>query len=579
MHFALLAVIGVLVVVAVSASASRLGVAAPLVLVVVGVLASFVPGVPVLEFPPELILTVVLPPILYSNAVTVPLVDFRRNIKAITGLSVLLVIISALAAGALLYALLPDLSLPAAIALGAVVSPPDAVAATAIGKRLGLPPRLVTLLEGEGLVNDATALVLLRSAIAATAGAVSLWEVAGDFLFAVVAAIVIGLVVGIVTVWVRSRLDDAVLNTAISFAVPFVAFIPAEEIHASGVLAVVVAGLYTGHRSAAVFSAQDRISERTNWRTAQFLLENGVFLLMGVELKGLVEQVRSDELTLTGAVLIGLAVTALLVLVRIAFVVPLIAVLRHDQRRAVDRRSRLKKAIERLDRYEERNDDAEDGPRDVARARRFLVRRRADAVFLTKEGLGWRGGAVLAWSGMRGVVTLAAAQSLPRDVPYRAELVLVAFTVAIVTLLVQGGTLPLLIRRLRVLGSDKDEDRMQLAGLYQEIATTGLASLDDPDLAQSDGRPFAPDVIERVREDSLMLAEAVQERAAAAEDERPHAQHRQLRLMVLQAERAAFLDARASGTYSSRILDRVQYMLDMEEARLMQIARGEPGHH
>lgn len=577
MEYAILGVVGILVVVAVSAFASRLAVAAPLILVVVGIVASFVPGVPDFEFPPELILAAVLPPILYSNAVTVPLVDFRRNLKAITGLSVVLVLISALASGALLYWLLPDLSLPAAIALGAVISPPDAVAATSIGKRLGLPPRLVTLLEGEGLVNDASALVLLRSAVAVAAATTEfrLWEVAADFAYAVLAAIAIGLVVGYVTVWARSRLNDAVLTTTISFAVPFVAFIPAEEVRASGVLAVVVAGLYTGHRSAVMFSAQDRISERTNWRTAQFVLENGVFLLMGIELKALVQEVQEANLGVWHAVWVGLLATVLLVLVRGAFVVPLIAMLRRDQRRAEQVTPYLDSALERLDVIDEREDSASDRS---TRARRFLSRKRADAEFLTSEGLGWRGGVVLAWSGMRGVVTLAAAQSLPSDIPYRSELILVAFTVAIVTLLGQGLTLPWVIRKLGVVGSDRAADRAELANLYQEIATVGLAALDNPELRREDGELFDPEVVERVREDSVMMGEAVIERSADDDRRRPHEQRRELRLRVLQAERAAFLDARATGSYSSRILDRAQRMLDLEESRLMQLD-GEHDQH
>lgn len=496
MEYALLGVVGIVMVVAVASFATRLGVAAPLVLVVVGIVTSFVPGVPDFDFPPELILAVVLPPILYSAAVNVPLVDFRRNLKAITGLSVLLVIVSALVSGGVLYLLLPDLSIAAAIALGAVISPPDAVAATAIGKRLGLPPRLVTVLEGEGLVNDASALVLLRSAVAATAGAVTFGEIAGDFVYAVVAAIVVGFVVGHVTVRVRSRLDDPVLNTAISFAVPFIAYFPAEEIEASGVLAVVVAGLVTGHRSASHFSAQDRLTERINWRTVQFILENGVFLLMGIELKALVDQVQDDDLGVGRAVVLGLIITGVLVLLRVVFVVPLIAVLRRDQRRAVLRGERLDGALERLDRLDGAADASaagldEDQAARRRQARRFLTRRRADAEFLTSEGLGWRGGAVLAWSGMRGVVTLAAAQSLPSDIPYRAQLILIAFTVAIVTLLVQGGTLPLLIRGLKITGSDAAADRAELAGLYDTIASTGLATLDNPSLEQTDGAPFS----------------------------------------------------------------------------------------
>ena len=196
---------------AAGAFSKKLGVAAPLILIVVGVGFSFIPGAPVVV-PHEVILLGLLPPILYSAALTVPVIDFRRNLTSISLLSVALVIVTAGITGFILYLLFPQLSLAAGIAIGAVISPTDAVAATALGKRLGLPPRLVTILEGEGLVNDATALVLLRSAVAATAASVAFWDVVGDFVFAAAVALAIGLVVGWVTVLVRSRLRDSVLD-------------------------------------------------------------------------------------------------------------------------------------------------------------------------------------------------------------------------------------------------------------------------------------------------------------------------------------------------------------------------------
>jgi monovalent cation/hydrogen antiporter len=575
--YALLGLASVFTIVAVATIAPRIGLAAPLLLVVVGIIGSFIPGLPPVDVAPEWILALVLPPILYSAAVNVPLVDFRRNIKAITGLSVLLVIVSTLVTGFVLYELLPDLNLAAAIALGAVISPPDAVAATAIAKRLGLPARLVTILEGEGLVNDATALVLLRSAIAASAGAVSLWGVVGDFAYAVAAAIAVGTAIGFVTVWVRSKLDNPVLNTTISFAIPFLAYIPAEELHASGVLSVVVAGLVTGHQSARFFSAQDRISERINWRTVQFLLENGVFLLMGLELRGLVVTVQQHDQALGAVhtVELGLLATVLLVVIRIVFVAPLIGVLRRDQRRAEHASKALDSAAERLSEMEEPTNAG--SARRRRRAHRFLARRQADAAFLRDEGLGWRGGAVLAWSGMRGVVTLAAAQSLPRDIPYRPQLILIAFTVAILTLLVQGSTLPSLIKALGITGTDARADRQELANLVDEIGQLGRAILDNPDLVQDTGDRFAPAAVDGVRRDSLSLSEALAEDATAQEEAgqraQPglHEQRRDLRLKVLQAERAALLDARSTGAYSSRVLDRAQHMLDLEESRLAQL--------
>ncbi len=218
-QYAFLGVIAIVTIVVVSYFSKKLGIAAPLILVVVGVGASFLPGLPSnFSIPPDVVFIGLLPPLLYSAAINVPIVDFRRNLNTISALSVLLVVGTAFGTGAILFFIFPELSFPAAVALGAVISPTDAVAATSLGKRLGLPPRLVTILEGESLVNDATALVLLRSAIAATAAAVTFWGALGDFAYAAEVAIVIGLVVGFVTVWLRSKLRDPVLDIAISFA-------------------------------------------------------------------------------------------------------------------------------------------------------------------------------------------------------------------------------------------------------------------------------------------------------------------------------------------------------------------------
>jgi NhaP-type Na+/H+ or K+/H+ antiporter len=565
------AVAGVLVVVlmvAVAGFSKKLGVAAPLLLVVVGLALSYAPGVPAIEVPHEWILTGVLPPLLYAAALKVPVIDFRRNIGAITSLSVVLVLVSALITGLLLYALLPELGLAVAIALGAVVSPPDAVAATSIGKRLGLPPRLVTVLEGEGLVNDATALVLLRSSLAVAAGTMSgVWGGIADFGYAVVVAVVVGLLIGVVTVYVRSKVHDPVLDTALSFVVPFLAFIPAEDLGASGVLAVVVAGLYTGHRSASVLDAQARISDDVNWRTVQFLLESAVFLLMGLELRHLVENIDQDLLSIPHTVLIGLLVTAVLIVIRLAWIFPLVFLLRRRAGRAEGRTMRLWLG---LDRTGEHSAD----PRQERRRRlrqRVYAQRRADLEQERREGLSWRGAVILGWSGMRGVVTLAAAQSLPGSVPYREQLVLIAFTVAITTLLLQGATLPGLIRALGIRGIDTTADLRESAALFDEIADAGLRVLDTPASVLGPGTAVDPDVVERVRQDTFLRSESTWERAHATEEKdapTPHHHYRQLRLAVVRAEREALLTARREGKYPSRILADAQRILDIEETRL-----------
>ena len=580
MDYALVAIAGIVAIVAAAAWAPKLGVAAPLILVVLGVGYSLIPGVPEIDVEPDLILQGVLPPLLYAAAITVPLIDFRRNFFTIGVLSVVLVVASALVTGFVLYMILPELNLAAAIALGAVISPPDVVAATSIAKRIGLPARLVSILEGEGLVNDATALVLLRTAIAASAATASgadviAWNAIGEFFYAVFVALAIGIIVGIAATWVRKRLDNPMLDTAISFAVPFIAYIPAEELHGSGVISVGAAGLYCGHQSAKACTAQSRISERFNWRTVQFVLENGVFLLMGAQIHTIIVDIDEGKLPIVDAVLLGLLLTALLIVIRYAFVWPLIFVMRAQEQRFDEQETMLTRGLERMqamvglgsERFERRR----------ALTERRIDRRRNDIAQLRSEGLGWRGGVVLGWAGMRGVVTLAAAQSLPRGTPYYEQLVLIAFVVAVTTLLVQGGTLPLVIRATGIRGSDRVSDRRELASLLEVMSTTGLALLDREEVT-IDGVAVAPEVVERVRQDALIAVESAWERADHADEESlrqaPHQQYRLLRREVLAAERDVLLEARARGAYPSRIVQRAQSLLDLEEARLEQLDTG-----
>ncbi len=606
MDYSLVAVGGVVVVVGAAAFAKRLGVAAPLLLVVIGVGYSFIPGVPPIHVDPHVILAGVLPPLLYSAAINVPIVDFRRNLGSITGLSVVLVLVSALVCGFVLFVILERLDLGAAIALGAVVSPTDVVAATAIGRRLGLPPRLLSILEGEGLVNDATALVLLKSAVAAiglsASSTFNVWPTIGSFFYAVIVAVVVGLLVGFVTVLIRRKLDDPILDTAISFAVPFIAFLPAEELKASGVIAVVAAGIYSGHYGARFLSPQSRFSERFNWRTVGFVLENGVFLLMGAQLAGIIGDVHVEELSADKAVYLGLLLAGILIVLRFVFVWPLLAVARRSDERQQVRASRLSAFADRLqDAAMGRAalpgrrgasgslDSAEappvaDGTRDRllrrrADVERHVERRRNDVAQLKADGLDRRGGVVLGWAGMRGVVTLAAAQSLPKDTPYYEQLILIAFTVAIVTLLLQGGTLPLVIRLFKVQGVDRAADRRELAGLLDEMSTAGIDALDNPSFELPDGEAVHPEILQRVRDDTLLATQSAWERAEHADAENgilssPHQQYRALRREVLAAERDVLLDARSRGAYPSRILERAQALLDLEESRLAQLENG-----
>ena len=262
-----------------SAVARRLGVPAPLLLVGVGVAASFVPPVPDYELDPELVLVGLLPPLLYAAAIRTSLIDVRRDRRAIALLSVGLVVFTCLVVGFVAWLVIPGLPLAAGFALGAVVAPPDAVAATAVGRRVGLPRRMTNILQGESLLNDAAALVALRTSVAALAGSISAWRIGVEATVAALGGTVVGLVVGVVLIFVRRRIEDVVLDTTLSLLAPFVAFIAAEKLsishaHPSGVVAVVITGAMLGHCTDQLQSARARISDAStgrpsssSWRT------------------------------------------------------------------------------------------------------------------------------------------------------------------------------------------------------------------------------------------------------------------------------------------------------------------------
>ncbi|MCE1180454.1 MAG: Na+/H+ antiporter [Micrococcales bacterium] len=515
-----------LVVTLVAGLCERWGFPAPLALLLVGVLGSALPWVPEIELGPELVLTGMLPPLLFAAAIRVPLIDFRRNIPAILSLSVGLVLATAAAVGLVVWLLLP-VPFWVAFALGAIVGPPDAVAATAVANRIGLPRRLVTILEGESLLNDATALVSLRTAVAAAglaaahAEEVTAWSVGTDFLWAVGAGVAIGLAAAYLVRWLRRFSAEPVVDTALSLMTPFIAFVPAEEVHASGVIAVVTAGLLLGHWAPVHQAAASRISQRTNWATISFLLENAVFLLMGLQLVYVVEATEQSGVSGGRIALATAATLAVVLLVR-----PLWLVL----------------------------------------FRGILLAKGASA---QKP---WSHTWVLGWAGMRGVVTLAAALSLPAQTPLRSVLILIALFVAILTLLLQGLTLPTVARRLGVRGPDPLEDALQEAMITQQ--TTGAA------LAALEAAPGADSAIaDSLRQQAELRANITWERLGrrGAEDpEPPREVYRRLRAQMLDAQREELLRIRDAGEADQHVLAGVLSGLDVEEAILERVeARNE----
>lgn len=572
MELALVAVAAVVVLVGVSLVSGRIGIAAPLVLVVVGIGIGYLPWVPLIEINPEIILLGVLPPLLYAAAMNVPFVDFRRNLRPVAGLSVLLVILSALLVGWILHLAVPVLPFPAAVALGAVISPPDAVAATSIGKRLGLPERIVSILEGESLVNDATSLVLPRTALAAVSGSFVFWEAAGAFAFSVVAAIGVGLLMGFITVWIRARLNNPVHDTLVSFVVPFVAFIPAEVIGASGVLSVVVTGLYTGYHSVRRFSAVARTNERLNWRTVQFILENGVFLIMGLQLHVLVNEVTDSSFHLGHVALIAGGLVLLLIVSRALFVVPLVFLMRGETGRKRARGDELARLEAKLARNGRANDE-----RAQRRLKLMQDRAKADLDHEIEQQLGWRDGVVLTWSAMRGVVTLAAAQSISTDVPYRPQIILIAFLVAVATLLLHGLTLPAVIKWLWPRGVKSGVDNTEVEALSHDLVDAGLEAIDDELTVESEDpdRVMTPEAI--VQRAKISTKAALGPLALRFHEtgsvlvptaETPAESYLRLTRIALEAQRATLIEERAIGRYSSKALRAAGLALDAQEARL-----------
>lgn len=556
----LVVVVGILIIGAVATIANRIGVAAPLLLVVLGAGIALVPGAPQIEVPPEVFLTIILPPLLYTAALKVPVVDFRRNLRVIGYLSVVLVAVSAFAVAIVVQSIWPVVGFAAALALGAVVAPPDAVAATALGKRLGLPPRVVTILEGEGLVNDATALVLLSTAVAAITrigdSEVEAAPLVADFAVAVLVALVIGTVVGYATVRIRQFAADRAIDTAISLATPFLAFLAAEALRGSGIVAVVVAGLVIGNRSQARIRATRRAQESATWGTFALIVENGVFLTMGMQLPAVLGAIDSGDWHLLEVIAIGLLLCFVLLVVRFAALPPLLWWLRHHAERRRRDHARLGERLAVIEPATKRR----------AKLQRAHDIRGHDIAALDDQRLGWRDLLAIGWAGMRGVVTVAAVQTLPESTPMRAELVLVAFVVASVTLLVQGGTLSFLVRLLRLSRDGSERKRQQLDALLGETIEAGIGAMQREADARGIDEALVEAAGERMRSRRAWAAHVAEVDPDDATTD--VAQIARLRHLAVDAERNWLEQVRRSGRFDSSTVSAVQRIIDREEIGL-----------
>ena len=506
------------VVLALTTIAQKLSIPYPIFLVLGGLVLGLVPGLPTVTLHPDLVFLVFLPPILWAAAYFTSLREFRQNLRPISLLAVGLVLVTTAGVAVVAHAWLPGIGWAEAIALGAIVSPPDAVSATAIGKRLRIPRRVVTILEGESLVNDATALVLYRAAVGAVvSGSFLLGGTLLNFLFAALAAMAIGLAAAWLSRWALCVTEDGYTQIGVTLLVPYIAWVIAESVHASAVLACVAGGITLRQYFSGAVAPATRLQARAVWELLIFVLNGVIFILIGLQLGALRDAVPAGQY---GPVLFaGFMVSATAILVRFLWV-PLAA----------------------------------------------LIPRCLSAILRARDPMpSWKGLFLISWTGMRGIVTLAAALALPMTTatgapfPFRSEIILISFVVILVTLVLQGLSLPPIIRWLRLEEEDALEQEQHLA--REHAATAALARLDA--VMTEDWVPRQH--IERVRSRYLRRLEHLN-RAGLDEEDRPEGSIETVQRLhheVLTAERVALIGLRDDGTISDEVLHQLEQELDV----------------
>ena len=492
----------------------------PILLVLGGLALGFVPGMPEIELPPDLVLIAFLPPLLYGAAFFTPLREFRTNVVEISLLAVGLVLATMVAVAVAAHAVIPGLSWPAAFVLGAIVSPTDPTAATAIAQRLGLPRRLVSVIEGESLVNDGTALVAYRVAvIAVVTGSFSLAGASGRFVLNVAGGILVGLAVGIVIREVRRRLDNPPVEITISILSGYFAYLPAQALHVSGVLAAVTVGIYMGWHTPELTTFQTRLQGQAVWEIVFLVLNGLLFALVGLQLPSIVDSL--SERSTADLMAYAALVTGIVVAIRFAWVLV-----------------------------------AAQTPVNVMRM---------------DSTPNWKGALVVAWAGMRGAVSLAAALALPLTTdagapfPDRDLIVFLTFCVILGTLVVQGLTLPALIRWLDLEDdglAEKEEAKARIRAA--EAALDRLEELVDEDWVSAD-------TAERLRGLYGFRRDRFRSRFDAESDgviETQSLNYQRLRRELLEAERQAIRQLRRDGYIDDDVMRRVTRDLDLDDARL-----------
>ena len=519
------------VVAAVTLLAARIGMPYPILMVIAGLGIALLPGVPRIEPEPEVVLALVLPPILFSAAFFLSPRDLWRNVRPITLLAVGLVFTTTMAVAGVMMAVAPQVGWPVAIALGAIVSPPDAIAATSIARRLNLPRRLVVIFEGESLVNDATALTIYRLAVLAAVGtgAFDIGNAAMAFFSIAVGGVIVGLVIGWIAAWLLSLLEDPPVEVLVSLLIPFAAYLPAETLGVSGVMATVAAGLLVGSRAARVMSSDTRLLGTSTWKMVIFVVNGMAFLLIGLQLPTVTSDIEGYGLV----ELIGMAaaVSLTVVVIRLVWVYPATYLPRW-----------LSPSLAR---------------RDPAPPARVPL--------------------ILGWGGMRGAVSLAAALALPLQtdagdpLPGRGLVIFLAFSVILVTLIGQGLTLPALIRGLGV--ADDGETEHEEIHARTVASEAALRRLDELRGEVPGHLPLIDQLRERYAHRGEHLVHDHGDESAQAgspvpvPEEVEEMEHDEIRRSVIAAERVAVLALRDSGEISDDALRAVERDLDLDELR------------
>ncbi len=523
MNPAEIVVLLLMVVAALVVAAEKVKLPYPVVLVIAGLALSFASNLPVMRLNPDIVFYFFLPALIYPAALFTSWRDFRRNLRPILFLAVGLVLATMTGVAYVTHTLIPSIPLAAAFALGAIVSPPDAIAAVAVLRRLSVPRRIETILEGESLVNDATALVALQFAVAAlTSGHFSLGAAVWNFVLKGAGGVLFGLVVAWLIREIHRHLDDPPIQITISLLTPFAAYLPAERLHLSGVLATVAAGIYLGWHSPTIVSARYRIQAAAFWQMLVFLLNGFVFITIGLQLPGILRELSDGSL---GRVVRAAALISIIVIgIRIAWVF----------------------------------------------CATYLARLTSDRLG-QRDSIQWRETALIAWSGMRGVVSLAAAFALPIALPNgtpfpgRSYILFFAFAIILATLVLQGLTLPAVIRALGVRDAGETDEEERAARLAANKAALKF-------IREICMREAAPDeVLDRLRaeyNDRMQELEACCGATDNPAGEIATPRYQDLQHQALQIERQTIIQLRNEQVINDEALRRIQRDLDLAEARL-----------